>query len=177
MRGEKIYKQKYLTQSPAQTQKLGAFLASKILKSKLSQKKAFVLGLIGELGGGKTTLLQGFAKNLGVKKRITSPTFIILKRFSIKDKRYNNFYHIDCYRIQSPREILSLGYKNIISDPQNIVAIEWAGQIKKILPSNTLILEFNFIDETTRKVTLKSSSSKADVVNLKTVFERLFVLK
>lgn len=144
---------KYLTTAPRQTQKLGEILAKEVLKTKL-KKGALIIGLKGDLGGGKTTFLQGFAKGLGVKEKILSPTFIILKRFKIKNLRFKYFYHIDCHRISKPREILDLGFKEIISNPQSIVAIEWAERIQKILPVETIILEFEFINQKTRKITV-----------------------
>lgn len=137
----------YITNSPFQTKKLGEKLAKEILRNKL-KRRAFVIGLTGELGGGKTTFLQGFARGLGIKEKILSPTFVIMKRFK-------NFYHIDCYRLQKPEELLDLGFKEIISNPSNIVVIEWADKIKKIIPKNTIRIKFNFIDEKTRKITIK----------------------
>ena len=78
-----------------------------------------------------------------------------MKKYKIQDTKYKiqNLYHIDCYRIQKPKEILDLGFKEIISNPQNIVAIEWADRIKKILPKNTFILKFDFISQGKRKIT------------------------
>jgi tRNA threonylcarbamoyladenosine biosynthesis protein TsaE len=149
----------HLTNSPSQTQRLGHFLAREILERQTGRGKASVLGLVGELGGGKTTLLQGFAKNLGVKERVSSPTFLILRRFRIrKSKLANlilNFYHVDCYRIQKPREILALGFKKIISNPQNIIAIEWADKIRDILPKNIAWIKFKFIDKNKRKIEIR----------------------
>jgi tRNA threonylcarbamoyladenosine biosynthesis protein TsaE len=141
-----------LSQSPSQTKKIGQILAEEILKAKT--KRAFVLGLIGDLGGGKTTFLKGFAKGLGIKERILSPTFIIFKKFKVKSLNFKVFYHIDCYRISKPKEILDLGFKEIVLDPKNIVAIEWADRIKKILPRGTLILKFDFLNQKERKITL-----------------------
>jgi tRNA threonylcarbamoyladenosine biosynthesis protein TsaE len=146
----------YLTTSSSQTKKLGENLAKEILKTK-SKKKAVIVGLEGELGSGKTTFLQGFAKGLGIKEKILSPTFIIMKRFRIKVSSFKNFYHIDCYRISKPKEILNLGFKKIISNPKNIIAIEWADQIKEILPKNTLILKFKFIEKTKRKIKYRTN--------------------
>lgn len=147
-------KKENITSSSAQTKRLAEQLAEQILKSK-PKNKAFVIGLEGELGAGKTTFIQGFAKGLGIREKILSPTFVILKSFKIKDK-IGLFYHIDCYRIQKAKEILVLGFKEIISNPGNIVIIEWADKIKKIMPKNTLWINFKFIDENTRKLTLKS---------------------
>jgi len=146
-------KSEYFTNSPTQTKKLGGVIAKKILQRK-ARKTANVLGLEGDLGGGKTTFLQGFAKGLGIKEKILSPTFIIIKRFKIKDLRFKNFYHIDCYRIKRPKDILDLGFKKTISDPKNIVAVEWADRIKNILPKNTILVKFEFIDIKRRKITI-----------------------
>jgi len=142
-----------ITNNPVQTKKLGVYFAKKIMREK--NKKTLVLGLKGDLGGGKTTFLQGFTKGLGIKQRILSPTFVILKRFKIKDLRFKNFYHIDCYRLNRDKEILALGFKEIILDSENIVAIEWAERIKKILPKNTIWIKFEFIDENKRKVRIE----------------------
>ena len=146
-------KLKYLTANPSQTKKLGEILAKEILKTQ-PKKIAQILGLEGDLGGGKTTFLQGFAKGLGIKQKILSPTFIILKRFKIKDLRFKYFYHIDCYRIKKPKEILDLGFKEIITNPQNIVAVEWADRIRKIMPKTMIWIRFEFVDKKTRKITL-----------------------
>ena len=134
----------FLTTSPRQTQKLGEKTAKDILKAR-NRRRAMVLGLTGGLGGGKTTFLQGFAKGLGVKDKILSPTFIIMRR--IKD-----FYHLDCYRIANPKELLDLGFKKIISDPKNVVAVEWADQVKEVMPRGTEWISFEFIDDKTRKI-------------------------
>jgi len=140
-------KKENITSSPAETKKLAEKFAKEILKSR-SKKKSFVIGLEGKLGGGKTTFIQGFAKGLGIKEKILSPTFVIMKKF-------NNFYHIDCYRVQKPKELLDLGFKEIVSNPKNIIAIEWAEKIKRIMPENTLWIQFEFVDEKTRKITTK----------------------
>jgi tRNA threonylcarbamoyladenosine biosynthesis protein TsaE len=144
-----------ITNNSRQTKKLGEFLAKKLKQG--VRKKAFILALRGNLGGGKTTFLQGFAKGLGIKQKVLSPTFVILKRFKIKDLRLKNFYHIDCYRIRKSKEILDLGFKKIISDPKNIVAIEWAEKIKKILPKNTIWIKFEFVDENKRKIKISKN--------------------
>lgn len=142
---------KYKTNSFEETQKVAEDLAKKILKNKPS-RQAFVIALEGELGAGKTSFVQGFSKGFGIKEKITSPTFNIYKNYKLQAKNYKLFYHFDCYRIERPEEILALGFKEIISNPQNIVAIEWPEKIKKVLPKNTYWLFFNFIDDTVREI-------------------------
>jgi tRNA threonylcarbamoyladenosine biosynthesis protein TsaE len=130
----------HTTKNYKQTQKLGEIFAQKFFKT-----KGGVIALSGNLGSGKTTFLQGFAKGLKIKENILSPTFVIMKRFG-------NFYHFDCYRINKPEEILELGFKKIISNPKNIVAIEWPEKIKDILPKNTIYINFKFVDENKRDI-------------------------
>ena len=147
--------QEYLTNSFTQTKKLGEKLAKEILNFPL-KKKAVALALIGELGGGKTTFLQGFARGLGVKGKILSPTFVIMKKFQVSSSKFQLFYHIDCYRIQKPKEILTLGFKDIISNPKNIVAIEWADRARKILAKNTIWIKFRFLNRNKREIIIKA---------------------
>lgn len=151
-------KKENITSSSVQTKKLGEKFAKEILKNR-SKKKSFIIGLEGELGGGKTTFIQGFAKGLGIKEKILSPTFVIIKRFQLNNltiKQFNNFYHIDCYRIERPKELLILGFKEIISNPKNIVVIEWANKIKKIMPKHTFGIKFELIDEKRRRITFRN---------------------
>ncbi len=145
-------KKEYLTISPRQTKKLGVLAAKEVLRSHPG-KKAFVLGLEGDLGGGKTTFLQGFAKGLGVKSRILSPTFIIIRRM-------NHLYHLDCYRLQGPKDLLGLGFKKIIADPKNIVVVEWADRVKKIMPQDAAWVTFKFINRNKRRIVIRLKDGK-----------------
>lgn len=135
-------KKEFITSSSAETKKLGRELGREIIK----KKEAVVIGLIGELGGGKTTFIQGLAKGVGVKEKILSPTFIIFRKF----KNKKPFYHFDCYRVKE-KDLLDLGFKEIISH-KNIVVVEWADKIKKIMPQNTIWINFKFINDKTRKI-------------------------
>ncbi len=150
----------YLTKNYLETKKLGGKIAKNILKRK--NKKAVVLALTGELGSGKTTFLQGFARGLGIKEKILSPTFIVMKRFTISKQNsfFKNFFHIDCYRLEKAKEILDLGlFKEIINLP-NIVALEWADRFSKIMPEETLWIKFSLIDENKRRIEITSKKIK-----------------
>ncbi len=157
---------KYITKNYKQTQKLGQNLAKEILQFP-TQKKAIVILLYGDLGGGKTTFLQGFAKGLGVKEKVLSPTFVIMKKFSIAKnitshkssdrhiyaiRSFLNFYHIDAYRLQNYKDAQELGLKELFKDPENIIAIEWPERIKKILPKNVIKINFKFVSNKEREV-------------------------
>lgn len=164
---------KYLecrTNNSNQTKKMAEALARETLRTN-PRKTAFLLALEGDLGSGKTTFLQGFARGLGIREKILSPTFIIFRKFKVprnrtpkdsdvtseppgqvnsfrgrQNSKFKIFYHLDCYRLQKPKEILKLDFKEIISNPQNIVAVEWSEKIKKVLPKNKITLKFEFID-------------------------------
>jgi len=151
----------YLTKTPSETKKIGKETALLVLKQK-PQQKAMIIALKGELGSGKTTFSQGFAKGLKIKEKVLSPTFVIFKKFLIrKNKRgFKNFYHLDCYRIKNPKEILELGFKEIISNPKNIVLIEWPEKIKKILPKETHYVYFKTINDQKRNIKIKFKSKR-----------------
>lgn len=132
-----------IIKSARETKKLGALIAKTVINSKPG-KHAKVFGLIGDLGSGKTTFIQGFIKMFAGKQRVTSPTFLIFKPYAIKKtfKSHRKVYHVDLYRIHSRKDLAILGFKNILKNPHNIVLIEWAGKIKTLLPKNTIWLHF-----------------------------------
>ena len=139
------------THSQEETKKISALLAKELLKEPL-QKNAVVLALEGDLGGGKTTFLQGFARGLGIRKQVLSPTFVIAQKFAIRSTRFKNFYHLDCYRVDHPRELLGIGFKEVLAENTNIVAIEWSSRIAPLLPKDAIKITFDFVDENTRKL-------------------------
>lgn len=134
-------KKSIISASSFQTKNIAKVLAKTFLEGR--QRKGVTVALTGELGSGKTTFAQGFASGLGVKERVLSPTFILLKEFKIKHRFFRTFYHLDCYRLDNPaKELLHLGFKKIIADSHNIVVIEWADRIRKILPRNCIWIHF-----------------------------------
>jgi len=140
----------YFTENSAETKEVGKELSERLKP----QKRALIFGLKGDLGAGKTTFLQGFSKGLGIKDKITSPTFVIMNRIPIKKGRFTNFYHLDCYRIESYKEMKNLDFEEIISNPKNIVCIEWPERIKKILPKETILIKFDILEGDKRKITI-----------------------
>ena len=142
-----------ITKSANETKKVGISLAME-LKKQLPLKHAFVIALIGDLGAGKTTFIQGLASGLGIKESVLSPTFLILKQFSIALKSYKNFYHIDTYRLKNSQEFLELGFKDLVGNPENLIVIEWADKVEKILSKDTLWIRFENLGKNKRKVIL-----------------------
>src|SRR5688500_9095692 len=105
------------TRSVEETRIVGAALAPMLLPGD-------VLSLTGDLGAGKTALVQGIAAASGVESRVTSPSFTIVHEYR---GRYP-FIHIDVYRLNSFQEVIDLGFEEFL-DPQSIVMVEWGDAI------------------------------------------------
>lgn len=109
-----------------------------------------VIGLIGNLGAGKTTFTQGFADGLGVKQKITSPTFVFMKVYPANHKTIKTLVHIDAYRIKSAADLEAIGATEYFDDPTAVVLIEWADIAKKLLPKNTKLIYLTSLSEQMR---------------------------
>ena len=138
----------YETKNSSETVALGREVAQGITLG----ERAVFFGLRGELGAGKTTFMQGFAEGLKVKENILSPSFVIMNRYGVSLKGFSNFYHFDCYRIEDEKEMDNLGFGQIISNPENIVCIEWSENIKGVLPEDITMIDFSVTGENERKI-------------------------
>jgi len=135
------------TKSPKETQKLGEKLAKKLTGGE-------VIALFGDLGSGKTIFVQGLAKGLGIKRKITSPTFVFMRQYPFFLKRIPmTFYHIDLYRGESDQDFEALGLEEIFA-PDAIVVLEWAEKIKKELPKKRIEVNLEKVNDRTRKITI-----------------------
>ncbi|MBI2099757.1 MAG: tRNA (adenosine(37)-N6)-threonylcarbamoyltransferase complex ATPase subunit type 1 TsaE [Candidatus Vogelbacteria bacterium] len=140
-----------LAKSLAETAKLAAEFTAALRPSEVG---ATIVGLYGDLGSGKTVFAQAVAKQLGVNEVVTSPTFVIEKVYRLpgEAKWWRHLIHIDAYRLKNVSEMLDLGWTEIAGDVSNLILIEWADRIEKILPPQTRKIFFKFIDETTREI-------------------------
>lgn len=124
----------------AKNRKETAQIAGMFLRNLLGKKKragALVVGLSGNLGAGKTAFVRATAKHLKIKETINSPTFVIIKKYSIKKPDTRNFlFHIDAYRLKNERELLALGWDEIIKDSNNLVFIEWPERVAAVIPKH-----------------------------------------
>ncbi len=143
---------KIRTISSVHTQEVAKIFASEIAKKKIFEDQALIILFKGNLGAGKTTFIQGFMRGLGIKSKITSPTFVIMKSYKLRSSGYKNIHHIDAYRIKNPKEILDLNFKKIISDPQNIILIEWPEKISKIIPKNKILIYLDYGKKETERI-------------------------
>ncbi|OGG86694.1 tRNA (adenosine(37)-N6)-threonylcarbamoyltransferase complex ATPase subunit type 1 TsaE [Candidatus Kuenenbacteria bacterium RIFCSPHIGHO2_02_FULL_39_13] len=120
-------------------------------------KAGTIIGLVGKLGAGKTQFVKGLAQGLGIKNNITSPTFVLLKTYNLPARHRCaqalaggqlttndlQLIHVDCYRLSSPEELADIGWRELVSDKNNIIVVEWADKIRKIMPKNTIWIKFS----------------------------------
>lgn len=128
---------------------------------------ATIVGLYGDLGVGKTAFTQIVGKMLGVKKKINSPTFVIMKRYTLRgvghpQKRcptplFKNLFHLDAYRLKNEKELLQLGWAEIIKNPENIIFIEWPEKVIKAMPKKHNKIQITHTKEGHRKFNIKYS--------------------
>lgn len=124
----------HITENARETKELGKKFAA-------SLKGGEVIALTGNLGSGKTTFVQGLAEGLGIKDRIISPTFILMRQH--QGKRLT-LYHIDLYRLEEDvkGEFRNLGVEDSWGKEGNVVVVEWAEKVKDMLPSETKWVRF-----------------------------------
>lgn len=114
----------------------------------MTLKGGEIFALQGDLGAGKTMFAKGLAAGLGVKRIVSSPTFVIMKIYtdleleSLDSMDIKYFVHIDAYRLNSPDDILAIGADEYFGRKDSVVVIEWPERIKKILPEKTRWFQF-----------------------------------
>ncbi|MDO8487409.1 MAG: L-threonylcarbamoyladenylate synthase [Candidatus Curtissbacteria bacterium] len=168
-----------ISKSETQTQKLGETLGK-------SLKAGDIVALYGDLGAGKTVFVKGIAKGLGIKKRILSPTFVFIRSYPLTGEK--QFYHVDLYRGQSLEDFEALGLEELFSK-NNIVVLEWAGKIAKILPQKRIDINIEKVedtersrskDENTRKITITSpviASAAKQSHNESSSYKRSYIVR
>jgi tRNA threonylcarbamoyladenosine biosynthesis protein TsaE len=114
-----------------------------------------VIALSGDLGSGKTHFTKGVAEYLGIKNEITSPTFVLMKVYETKDKKFKRLVHIDAYRLTSADELEALGVDEYFADPATLTVIEWAEKIKNLLPQNRQEVFLKSVGESEREIKIK----------------------
>lgn len=123
-----------------------ADVAREVLVRCIPKGEATVLVLTGDLGAGKTAFTKELSRHLGIAEVITSPTFVIMKSYTIPEHAlFKTLVHIDAYRIESDDEMRVLGFEELLHDPTNIICIEWPEKIQSLLPVHkiTVTLELN----------------------------------
>ncbi len=108
---------------------------------------AAVFALYGDLGAGKTTFTQTVGEILGISEDVTSPTFVIMKRYPTTHDIFRHLIHIDAYRLLSPEELTVLGFEEWKTEENTLIVIEWADKVEELLPNDAVKLKFTLKDD------------------------------
>jgi len=140
---------KYISNGPDETKDIG-FRLGKLLR------QGDVVGLYGELGAGKTTMVKGIADALGIDERdIVSASFTIIAEYNT----IPSFFHIDLYRIEKYDELVDLGLWDQVGD-DSISVIEWAEKAEKGLPEGMIKVRLETLGENVREITIEGGDEK-----------------
>ena len=155
------FDQSFITASSQETARVGEELGN-LLRKKVKGKwqkgiekmRATVICLYGELGSGKTTFAQGFARGLEITTRLLSPTFIIVRRYPMPHNP-GFLYHIDLYRVAGEKDLLGLGLPEILTDPDSVVLVEWAKKLGSLSPRRRIDVHFSTKDDESHEMLLE----------------------
>ena len=133
----------FVTSSPAETQALGEALGKGV-------ERGAIIGLIGDLGAGKTCFTKGLARGLGVDENIpvVSPTYTLVNEYPGDPP----LVHIDCYRLNDPDELEFIGWRDQLN--RAVLAIEWFDTLRYSFGEQRIEVEISRFDEEKRRVTI-----------------------
>lgn len=101
-----------------------------------NEEGGVVVGLRGDLGAGKTTLVQALAQRLGVAETVTSPTFVVAKWYRTEHHIWKTLIHIDAYRIEDEGELNAIGWRDILATKGALIVVEWPEKIIGSIPAH-----------------------------------------
>ena len=137
----------------ADTERLGAALGRALLPGT-------IVGLVGDLGAGKTRLVQATAQAMGVERRgVSSPTFMLIHEYAGRLP----IYHVDTYRLGSGDEFLELGADELF-DSEGVCLIEWADRVTELLPADRLTIEIEITGPSSRRFRIHAAGPISDAV-------------
>lgn len=140
-----------ITRRPEKTRAFGRQIGEALTRG-------MVLFLEGDLGSGKTVLVQGLAEGLAVPDAIVvaSPSYALIHEYPGRIP----LFHVDLYRIEAPDDVDDLGLFDIL-DSDHVIAIEWAERIRDALPPEGLTIRLTMINDDTRKISVTASGLRA----------------
>ncbi|MCC6146716.1 MAG: tRNA (adenosine(37)-N6)-threonylcarbamoyltransferase complex ATPase subunit type 1 TsaE [Anaerolineaceae bacterium] len=139
----------FLSRSPEQTRRIGMRLGKLLNPGDL-------VCLSGDLGAGKTTLVQGLAQGWGSLDQATSPTFVLVNVYHRPNQE--SLYHLDAYRLENAMEAEDLDLDNMLENSPLI--IEWAERIQKALPLECLTIQLRWVAEERRNMILSPAGER-----------------
>jgi len=127
--------------------KLWEFLSDKI-------RAGLCVGLSGDLGVGKTTLVKGIAKHMGVEEMVSSPTFMISKRYKAADQNSPILQHIDLYRLKGASKNDIGEIVDMVNDINCVTFVEWPELIEEVLGQMDFLIKIKAGGENSREVVI-----------------------
>jgi len=137
-----------ISHSEDQTRRYGAKLGMLL-------NKGDVICLSGDMGAGKTVLTSGIGAGWGSLYPVTSPTFVLVHEHK-REKDRQRLYHLDCYRLENPSDVTSIGFDDLLDS--GTLIIEWPERIESALPSDYLWVNLRVVDDTRRNLIFKGNS-------------------
>ena len=142
----------FVSSSPEETEAFGNKLARRL-------KTGSVIALRGGLGAGKTCLVKGIARGLGITENITSPTYTIINEYSAGNKdQAVTLYHIDAYRLSGDEDFESTGAGELIGNG-GISVIEWSERIPRSIPSDAITIHIDITGQQSRSIRIEEMES------------------
>jgi len=155
-----MQEQSFTTNTSEETMALGARLVEALSKEEGMRGTSTILALSGDLGAGKTVLTKGIAQALGVEASVTSPTFVLQKRYALPEgAAWKRLIHIDAYRLESAQEFEGIGWHDIATDPGNLIVVEWPEQAGGVIPERAIEVTFEEQGEQGRRIIFNSQFS------------------
>lgn len=133
-----------------------AIIALGMLALISNEGKTPVLALSGDLGAGKTTFMQFFARELHIEEVVTSPTYVIMKKYDVDTSAveiFSSLIHMDVYRIEDQDEMRVLHFNELLCEKDTVICIEWAEKIIELLPAHTIYMKIESTGEQSRTIT------------------------
>ena len=139
-----------ISRSPEQTRRVGMRLGALLYIGD-------VIGLVGDLGSGKTTLMQGIAAGWGSLDQVSSPTFVLVNVYRKPENQ--RLYHLDAYRMSGASEAEDLDI--ITLQESGPLVIEWAERVKAALPADSLWVSLKYVDENQRDLVFSTRGQRS----------------
>ena len=151
-----------ISRSPTQTRRIGMRLGEMLMPGD-------VIGLEGNLGAGKTTLVQGIASGWGSYDSVSSPTYVLVNVYRRLDRK--QLFHLDAFRLKSPEEAIDLDIDAILD--QGPLLVEWADKIEEALPEDFLWINMRFINDEQRDFIVHARGERHKIL-LKRLREEIY---
>jgi tRNA threonylcarbamoyladenosine biosynthesis protein TsaE len=139
----------FLSHSPEQTRRVGVRLGEKLHGGHL-------ICLDGDLGSGKTTLVQGIARGWGALDGVTSPTFVLVNEYRRADTEV--LYHVDAFRLATADEARAMGLGELFEQGR-VVVVEWPSHVESILPQDHLRVGLTWVDDSRRAMRFEAGGA------------------